>query len=213
MNSNDKLNIVGIDGSYHKKESDFILYEMVRKLSGSFTESSTKIYSMCDIQFCRGCKKCFKNERCDLDDDINSISESLNQADILVFYTSVYADFINGYSKNMLDRLSYLTHIMPFVGKYCILIVSTYISGEDDSMCYLYRYFSLLGFNVLGAISTTSFDSIAVINKRISMIVRRLEREIYGEYHSRSLIQIKMNTKLKDIYGNKIADTLVKKEL
>lgn len=73
--------------------------------------------------------------------------------------------------------------------------------------------FSLLGFNVLGAISTTSFDSIAVINKRISMIVRRLEREIYGEYHSRSLIQIKMNTKLKDIYGNKIADTLVKKEL
>ena len=80
-------------------------------------------------------------------------------------------------------------------------------------MCYLYRYFSLLGFNVLGAISTTSFDSIAVINKRISMIVRRLEREIYGEYHSRSLIQIKMNTKLKDIYGNKIADTLVKKEL
>lgn len=52
MNSDDKLNIVGIDGSYHKKESDFILYEMVRKLSGSFTGSSIKIYSMCDIQFC-----------------------------------------------------------------------------------------------------------------------------------------------------------------
>lgn len=65
MNSDDKLNIVGIDGSYHKKESDFILYEMVRKLSGSFTGSSIKIYSMCDIQFCWGCKKCFKNERCD----------------------------------------------------------------------------------------------------------------------------------------------------
>ena len=213
MKSDDKLNIVGIDGSYHKKESDFILYETVRKLSGSFTESSTKIYSMCDIQFCRGCKKCFKNERCDIDDDINSISDGLNKADILVFYTSVYADFINGYTKNMLDRLSYLTHIMPFVGKYCILIVSTYISGVDDSVCYLYRYFSLLGFNVLGVISTTSFDSIAIINKRISMIVRRIEREIYGEYHSRSLIQEKMNTELNDIYGNKRASTLVKKGL
>lgn len=67
--------------------------------------------------------------------------------------TSIYADFISGYIKNLLDRFLFMPYTMPFIGKYCIIILSMYRSDIDETMRYLYRYFSLLGFNVIGILS------------------------------------------------------------
>lgn len=95
-----------------------------------------------------------------------------------------------------------MTHTMPFIGKYCIIILSTYKSGIDESLRYLYRYFSLLGFNVIGILSVTSQDDNREVSRRISYIVRRIEREIYRDLHNKSLIQKQMRLKLFSVYGN-----------
>lgn len=204
MKSDKTINLLGIDGSYHEKSQHFILYEMIEKISQSFCECSTTVLSMCNIEFCHGCKKCFRNENCPIDDDINKIKHLLNDTDIMLFYSSIYADFINGYTKNMLDRLSYMTHLMPYIGKYCVIIISTYRSGVNDSIRYLYRFFSLLGFNVIGIVSITTEDDRESINTKLSQIYRRIERELYGDLHNMSLIQRQMCKKLRLVYGSTI---------
>lgn len=198
-----KLNILGFEGTYHKKEDYSILREMIKEIEESFSECSSKILSMCNIECCRGCKKCFANSKCPIEDDVTEIIQCISKSDVVVFYTSIYADFVNGYTKNLLDRLSFMTHSMPFIGKYCIIILSTYTSGIDETLRYLYRYFSLLGFNVIGILSVTLQDDNREISKRISYIVKRIEREIYGDLHNESLIQKQMRVKLFSVYSNR----------
>lgn len=197
-----KLNVLGFESSYHKKEEHSVLQEMIKEIEESFSECSTQILSMCKIEYCRGCKNCFINCKCPIEDDVPKIIQCINESKIIVFYTSIYADFVNGYTKNLLDRLSFMTHTMPFIGKYCIIILSTYKSGIDESLRYLYRYFSLLGFNVIGILSVTSQDDNREVSKRISYIVRRIEREIYRDLRNESLIQKQMRLKLFSVYGN-----------
>lgn len=198
-----KLNILGFESSYHKKEEYSIFQEMIKQIEETFPECSSRILSMCNIEYCRGCKKCFLNYKCPIEDDVTEIIQCISDSNIVVFYTSIYADFINGYTKNLLDRLSFMTHTMPYIGKYCIIILSTYTSGIDETLRYLYRYFSLLGFNVIGILSVTSQDDKREISKRISYIVRRIEREIYGDLHNESLIQKQMRLKLFSVYSNR----------
>lgn len=59
-----------------------------------------------DLQFCTGCLYCNSHDRCVLNDGMNALYESFQNADVLVFATPIYYYAVSGQLKTMLDRLN-----------------------------------------------------------------------------------------------------------
>lgn len=58
------------------------------------------------LQFCIGCLYCQNHEGCVLQDGMNALYESVQNADVLVFATPVYYYGMSGQLKTFLDRLN-----------------------------------------------------------------------------------------------------------
>lgn len=58
------------------------------------------------LKFCTGCLYCNSHDKCVLDDGMNALYESFQNADALVFVTPVYYYSVSGQLKTFLDRLN-----------------------------------------------------------------------------------------------------------
>ena len=58
------------------------------------------------LKFCTGCLYCNTHDQCVLDDGMNALYESFQNADVLVFATPVYYYSVCGQLKTLLDRLN-----------------------------------------------------------------------------------------------------------
>ncbi len=58
------------------------------------------------LKFCTGCLFCQSHGKCVLNDGMNALYESVQQADVLVFATPVYFYSVCGQLKTFLDRLN-----------------------------------------------------------------------------------------------------------
>lgn len=56
------------------------------------------------IAFCKGCLACQKTGRCVIADDMQSISEKMQKADVIAFATPIYFYEMCGQMKTLLDR-------------------------------------------------------------------------------------------------------------
>ena len=59
-----------------------------------------------NINFCKGCLACQKLNHCVIDDDANSITEKIHNAEVIVWATPVYYYEMCGQMKTLLDRLN-----------------------------------------------------------------------------------------------------------
>ena len=59
-----------------------------------------------DLKFCTGCLYCNTHDKCILNDGMNGLYESFQNADVLVFATPVYYYAVSGQLKTFLDRLN-----------------------------------------------------------------------------------------------------------
>lgn len=59
-----------------------------------------------DLKFCTGCLYCNTHDKCVLNDGMNALYESIQNADVLVFATPVYYYSVSGQLKTFLDRLN-----------------------------------------------------------------------------------------------------------
>ena len=57
-----------------------------------------------NIQFCRGCLACQKLGKCVIQDDMNTLIEKVQKADVLIFVTPIYYYEMSGQLKTFLDR-------------------------------------------------------------------------------------------------------------
>ncbi len=57
-----------------------------------------------NINFCKGCLACQKLNHCVIDDDANSITEKIHNAEVIVWATPVYYYEMCGQMKTMIDR-------------------------------------------------------------------------------------------------------------
>lgn len=57
-----------------------------------------------NIQFCRGCLACQKLGKCVIQDDMNTLIEKIQKADVLIFATPIYYYEMSGQLKTFLDR-------------------------------------------------------------------------------------------------------------
>lgn len=57
------------------------------------------------ISPCNGCEKCYQDSRCAIRDDMDTVWEHINQADVLVFASPIYFYNISAQLKLVIDRL------------------------------------------------------------------------------------------------------------
>ena len=110
--------------------------------------SFEKIYlSKSNIEYCSGCRTCFKKGFCryDLYDDLQTINEKLKNADVIIFISSVYFHNVPGKLKTLIDRLSYKAHLLEYSDKLGFTIVTTFSTGADIVKDYLSKFQINLG--------------------------------------------------------------------
>ncbi len=61
-----------------------------------------------NIQFCKGCLACQKLGRCVIDDDANTITATMKDANVIVWATPIYYYEMSGQMKVMIDRANSL---------------------------------------------------------------------------------------------------------
>lgn len=57
-----------------------------------------------EIKFCRGCLACQKTGRCVINDDAPKITDSMFEAEVIVWATPIYYYEMSGQMKTMIDR-------------------------------------------------------------------------------------------------------------
>jgi len=139
---------------------DSVSERLARELSDGLQKAriETALYlaSHSDIKFCEGCSRCFCGKECQLQDDMAKIKEDLFASDVIVILSPVYAHQVPAPMKNLIDRLTYLTHLMPFAGKACVIISVSSTNGNKPVEEYLHKIF----VDFTGA---SSLDTISIL--------------------------------------------------
>lgn len=92
----DKMKVVIINGSYHRKGMTSALIESFVKGIRHNKKAKIRHYFLIDIDFgfCEGCYKCIMDNskigKCPMDDNIGDILQQMREADLLVFASPIY---------------------------------------------------------------------------------------------------------------------------
>lgn len=81
-----------------------------------------------DLHFCQGCLSCQRTGHCIIHDDMESILESMKQADVIVFATPIYYYEMSGQMKVLLDRANPL-----YGGDYAFREVYLLATAADEN--------------------------------------------------------------------------------
>lgn len=178
MNNNFK--IVSFIGSLNDGMSNKITLLLEQKIA-TILDNKIKInnHKNSDIKYCIGCKSCFINGKCFIEDDINTIKNDILNSDLFIISTPVYAKAISGLTKSFIDRLSSWMHLMPLAGKYCVIIVCTYNNGLNEVVSYLYEVMSFLGLTVIGVITFSKEHTAESLEIQMNLILDYLIRLYY----------------------------------
>lgn len=79
------------------------------------------------LELCRGCFLCLSNgeDLCPLNDDLHSIREKMEAADVIILASPNYVMNVNWLTKNFIDRMAYNLHRPRFFDKRFILLVTS----------------------------------------------------------------------------------------
>jgi len=105
------------------------------------------------ISTCRSCLNCFNGYECNLFDDLSQVKKEIENSDIVILATPVYAHNVTGNLKNLIDRICYWTHIMHLKGRLGICIVTSSSNGEKYVAEYLKKIMEYMGLLVIDTIA------------------------------------------------------------
>lgn len=99
-------NIVVITSSFRVNSNSTILADAF--IQGASKDNNIKKIEIknLNMKFCTGCLYCQKKGSCILDDDMNELYDTIQNADVLVFATPIYYYAVSGQMKTFLDRLN-----------------------------------------------------------------------------------------------------------
>lgn len=146
--------IVAIVGSNHSSsDSKFILEKVSKTINMNEQQWDIKIVALCEYRIleCRGCKQCFIDGECCLNDkdDMGILIQEIKTADIVIWTTPVYLANTSSTLKKVFDRLAHYTHVMRFAGIKSYVLITTDSSGGTYVSEYLVRVLAQFGFKVL----------------------------------------------------------------
>lgn len=168
-------------------------------------------YSPIDLKIldCIGCESCFKHGICKLDpkDSFVDIKQQINDSDVVMIGTPVYAGTVSGDLKRLIDRLSYWCHILPLIGKYGIPIVTASSNHLLETSGYLRRIMETWGLCIPFEICCTVDDPPMLRNDYFrEQTLKQFALEFMVEFEKKSLgasgYQEKYFEALGRVYGS-----------
>ena len=96
--------IVIINGSLRSNgNTDTIIDSFI---GGTYKKAVVKQFTQRDmnIQGCKGCMYCFKNESCSIKDDMTEIHNEIQKADLILLASPSYWWGVTGIAKTFIDR-------------------------------------------------------------------------------------------------------------
>jgi multimeric flavodoxin WrbA len=135
-----------------------------------------------NLSNCRGCGNCFNKgeEHCPFRDDRDSLIETIERSDGVIFATPNYSLNVSGIMKTFLDRLAFVFHRPRFFGKAFMGAVVQGIYGGKDVVDYLENVGGAWGFTVAKGFYVTAFQPLtASEQKKISQEVGEAARRFY----------------------------------
>ena len=163
--------IVVITGSPRKNGNSFAMTDAFIKAAETKGHTVTRFdAAMKDVGGCHACETCFKTGKaCSFDDDFNTITSDILEADAVVFTMPVYWYSIPAQVKGVIDRLfSFVVGGKDIAGKECAMIVCC----EEDDMSVmdgvripLERSAALLKWHMVGEVLVPGVLNVGDIEK------------------------------------------------
>ncbi len=157
------MKIIGIDGSPRKNGNT---EKLVKKVLAGAEEAGgkTEFLKLADlsINYCQGCGTCRSTGECVIKDDMDRVVDSIQQSDVIVLGSPVYAWQVSGNTKVFMDRLCRLLtpkYESRLNGPKKIAFV--YTQGNPDAELfksyfdYQEKVYPFLGFTLAGRIQAT----------------------------------------------------------
>lgn len=144
---------------------EYLSKYLVDRLKQYGITSSLYLASKCNLNYCVGCTRCFLGEDCLIHDDLSAIKRDLFGSDVIVFVSPVYAHNVPAPLKCLIDRLSYLLHLMPFAGNAGISISVSSNNGNKDVNSYLDTTMECMGLSVISSFGILCNDMDQVVQK------------------------------------------------
>jgi multimeric flavodoxin WrbA len=154
------MKIVGIEGGPRK---DGNTEKLVKQVLAGAQEAGcqTEFLKLADLtlNYCRGCGSCRATGQCVIEDDMDRVVEAIQQSDVVVLGSPIYAWQVSGTTKVFMDRLCRLltpTYESRLNGPKRIAFA--YTQGNPDPNLfkpyfdYQEKVYAFLGFTLAGRV-------------------------------------------------------------
>ncbi len=155
------MKILGIEGSPRK---DGNTEKLVRKVLAGAVEAGAEMefIKLADlkIEYCTGCGKCRATGECVVKDDMDKVVDAIQQSDVIMVGSPVYAWQVTGTTKVFMDRLCRLltpTYESRLNGPKRITFAYTQGNPNADMFRVYFDYqeklYEFLGFTLAGRVA------------------------------------------------------------
>lgn len=102
-----------LDGSTRKNgNTSFLVEQFIKGANINSAQTEYVLAKDLNIKYCNGCLRCNLIKRCSIsDDDWNSLSLKINEADVLVLASPIYFHYLTAPLKNIIDRFRSMVHV------------------------------------------------------------------------------------------------------
>lgn len=153
-----------------------------------------------NISMCQGCCCCFASGKCSIEDDMNTIKEKIQDSDVIIVASPVFLHQISGSLKNLIDRISYWTHIFELLNKRVILCAATATTGCEYVLSYLKKAFSAMGAYIVYEIEAYADMGNEELNQTCEQAIQKLKESYISKEIKVSFYQEQLFQSLKEIY-------------
>nr|MDO8081924.1 flavodoxin family protein [Candidatus Freyarchaeota archaeon] len=127
------MKVIALVGSPRKKGNTDLLIDKILEGAKKAGSSTKKIYLYGQtILPCADCRKCFKELKCQENDDMQKIYQEIDDSDVVIFGTPIYWYSMTAKMKLLVDRLRPYTVNNKLRGKRAVLVIP---SDEGPKAC------------------------------------------------------------------------------
>ena len=145
------MKVLLVNGSPHEKGCTYTsLSEVAKTLEENGIQTEIHWIGKGDIIGCKACGYCKQKGRCVTDDDVNRVSERVEEFDGFVFGAPVYYSGVAGQMNTWMDRFFYVNS-SKMGGKVGASVVNARRGGNSASFERLNQYYLICGMIVPGS--------------------------------------------------------------
>jgi len=142
-----------------------------------------------DIQFCRGCRICFKKveDQCPLKDGLLNIRDKLSKTDGVILASPVYVEDINGIMKNWIDRMAFNCHRPAFAGKTTLIVTTSGGVSTNHALRTMNSALHTWGFHICSQnkFRTGGFMEDEQINSLFDNQIKNIANKLFNTINKR----------------------------